>query len=521
MRVESERRRVNLIQGYGPLIGLVVAFVLMIVLVPTTTSTGASGGSSGGGGAPPAAKDVVLDKAASGDIAVCPDRKQQVAADSYSPPCFVWNAGDNGGATSKGVTGDTITVTYRDQSTPDLVSILAAATPGADLKTNTPDDIARTMTGLVEYFNQNMQFYGRKIKLVRYQGAGNDLIELLGSGQDKANTDANAAADDQSAFADLSAITQPYNEALAKKKVIAIGAPYLSDDYFTKYRPYAWSDSPSCSQVTKAAVDFAEKALLNKDATWAGGDLKGKPRKLAVIRPDNGEYRRCGDSGVQILQSKGFNVDIIEYQLNPATMNDQAAGVISRLKAGGYTSVGCGCDPQFPFYLTKKAKEQGYEPEWLVMGTALTDTDEVGQLYDQTEWSRAFGASVLGKQLPIKDTTAYKAFKSVRPNEEPATVVSTLYNQALILALGIQMAGPALTPENFEKGLFNYSPHTGESGAWKFDPGHYTPQQDEELVWWDPKATSPATGKPGAYQRSGTRIPAGQMPPGPPKVFGS
>src|SRR6185295_4926038 len=126
------------------------------------------------------------------------------------------------------------------------------------------------------------------------------------------------------------------------------------------------------------------------------------------VRPDNGEYRKCGDTGVEILRSKGFDVEILEYQLNPATMNDQAAGVISKLKAGAYTSVGCGCDPQFPLYLTKKAKDQGYDPEWLVMGTALTDTDEVGRMYDQSEWARAFGASVLGKQLALSETAAYK-----------------------------------------------------------------------------------------------------------------
>lgn len=512
----EQRRHVSVVRGYGPLIGMVVAFVLMIALVPSTTATTASAGS---GAPPPVAADIVADKPASGDGATCAPGKAQIEGNSYSPPCFTFT-GDNGGATSKGVTGTDITVTYRDQSIPDLVSILAAATPGAEVKTNTPDDIARTVGGLVEYFNKNMQFWGRQMKFTRFQGSGNDLVELLGGGQDKANTDANAAADDNGAFADISARTQPYNEALAKKKVVAIGAPYLSDDYFTKYRPYAWSDSPSCTLVTKAAVDFATKSLLGSNAEFAGGDLKGKPRKLAVIRPDNGEYRKCGDDGVSILKSKGFEVETLEYKLDPATMNDSAAGIVSKLKSGGFTSVGCGCDPQFPFYLTKKAKDQGYNPEWLVMGTALTDTDEVGKLYDQDEWSKAFGASVLGKQVALNETAAYKAFKSVRPNEEPASNVTTLYDQVYILALGIQMAGPTLTPENFEKGLFAYTQKTGEAGAWKFGPGKYTPQQDQEVVYWDVNQVSAVTGRPGTYVRSGQRIPLGELPAGPPKVFG-
>jgi hypothetical protein len=154
------------------------------------------------------------------------------------------------------------------------------------------------------------------------------------------------------------------------------------------------------------------------------------------------------------------------------------------------------------------------------MGTALTDTDAVGQLYDQDEWQRAFGASVLSKEPALEKSGAYKAFKEARPNEEPASNVSTLYQQVFILALGIQMAGPNLTPENLEKGLFNYSKHTGEYGAWQFGVNKYTPQTDTEVIWWDTKATSDVTGRPGTYLRTGKRIEQGQMEAGDPKVFG-
>jgi len=500
--------------GYGPLIALVATFLLMITLVPSTSTNRAAND----GAPPPAPKDIVADRPASGDGTICAQAGAQIEGDPYSPPCFVFS-GDNGGATAKGVTPTDITVTYRDQSAPDLVSVLAASNPEVQTATNTSDDIARTMAGLVEYFNKHMQFWGRRLTITRYQGSGNNLVELLGGGQEKANTDANAAADDERAFADLSAVTQPYNEALAKKKVVAIGAPYLTDGYFTRLRPYAWSEAPSCSLVTRVAVDFATRTLLGNPAVFAGRELNGKPRRFAVIRPDNGEYRKCGDDGVAQVQAAGYTVDILDYQLSPATMNDQAAGVVSRLKTEQYTTVGCACDPLFPFYVTSKAKDQGYEPEWLVMGTALTDTDEVAALYDQDEWSRAFGASVLGKQTPPRETLAYKAFKEVRPDEEPASNVSTLYSQAYILALGVQMAGPTLTPDNFEKGLFAATQKSGEAGAWKFAPGKYTPQQDQEVIWWQTEQLSAVTGRPGTYARSGQRFPLGGLPTGPPDLF--
>ncbi len=501
----SVRHRVR---GYGPVVALVAVFVVMVTLVPSKEPTAAAGGTAGRAPAPEAAPGNE-GRAASDGGQPCPDRKDQVPADPYTPPCFTF-AGANGGATSPGVTGDTITVSYRATSDTDYLSTIQTMAK-SDLPPDTPEDVKRTVEGLVEYFNQNFQFYGRKIKLVPFDAKGTVIGEIFGGGQDAATADAVKAASEVKPFADISAITEPYANALTKRQIIALGAPYVSDQWFNERRPYAWSIAPSCTLVSKAATEVATKLLLGKPAAYAGDALKGQTRKVAVISPDNPEYQRCTESGLAVIKAAGFDVLRLSYTLDLGTMPNQAASLVSRLKDAGITSVACACDPLLPVFLTNKSHQQGYVPEWLVMGTALTDSDFAGQLYDQTEWAHAFGASALGDQLPLNANLAYKAYTSVR-SDKPANSAELLYFQLYQLAIGLQMAGPDLTPTTFEAGMFNYPAHTGEGGTWKFAPGKYTPQTQARQLYWDPEKVSILDGKKGAYVVVPTWYRLGEVP---------
>ncbi len=504
----TRARSHRVLGGYGPVVALIAVVAVVVAVVPSKSPakavvaplpTSGQGGVSGNS----------VGKAATGDVAACSDRSVQVPGDPYSPPCFSF-AGNNGGATSKGVTGDTITVSYRVTSDPDYLSTLEAFGKSG-LPADTAADVERTVEALVQYFNKNFQFYGRKIKLVPFTGQGTVLGEILGGGQEAATADAVKAATEIQPFADVSAITPPYADALARRQVVAMGAPFVSDQWFDERRPYAWSATGSCTLVAKAATEYADKLLFGRPATYAGGNLQGQPRKIALVTPDNPEYQRCADAGLAVLKAAGHDVTQLTYTLDITSMATQAASIIARLKSAGITSVACGCDPLMPSNLTYQARQQNYEPEWLVMGTALTDTDFAGQLYDQSEWSRAFGASALGDQLPLGHDLASKAYATIR-YDRPATSAELLYFQLYQLAIGLQMAGPNLTPASFEAGMFNYPEHTGEGGTWSFGPGKYTPQSDVRLIAWDPQKISILDGKPGAYVVGSQRYKPGQIP---------
>jgi hypothetical protein len=85
-----------------------------------------------------------------------------------------------------------------------------------------------------------------------------------------------------------------------------------------------------------------------------------------------------------------------------------------------------------------------------------------------------------------------------------------------MLALGVQLAGPNLTPETFEQGMFSYPGGTGPFGTWGFGPESYTPTQDFRVVWWDPDSVSPFNNKKGVYREAygGSRFRTGAVPAG-------
>jgi hypothetical protein len=188
--------------------------------------------------------------------------------------------------------------------------------------------------------------------------------------------------------------------------------------------------------------------------------------------------------------------------------------VISQLQNDGITTVFCGCDPVFPVYLSSRAAEQGYTPEWVVAGVALTDQDIVGQLFQQSEWAHAFGVSYNGVTLPKQQTFGYAAYKQVSPGSEPANAVDIIYAQMYEMALGIQMAGPNLTPQSFESGMRAYPGSQAGApnalyGTWGFPAGHFTPQEDWTFIYWNPNLTSPYNDKQGAYVFSKNRTKIG------------
>jgi len=504
------------LRGYAPLVVLVAAFVVMVAIVPSKVP--AELASIGQG----TATEVSSGEPATGwndTVTACPDRQLQVPDLGYSPPCYAF-AGDNGGETARGVTADTIKVTYRLTSDQNLL-VLLGVLGNVPLDESNAEQEA-TAQALVEYFNANFQFYGRKIELVGYEGRGQILPEFTGGGQDAATNDSIKVANEIGAFADVTGLTQPYADALARNAVVNIGAPYMSRQWYESHRPYSWSTFPDCTATAEVSGLYANQRLFGRDAHWAEGELHDEPRTLAVIAPNNLEYQQCVDTFEEQIGEAGHDVALrLDYTLDPSQLKTQAASLMAKLKAENTTSVSCACDPIMQMYLAQEATAQGYYPEWLIAGVGFIDMDLGGQIISKNapdQWVRAFGGSPWAAQQPPETSVAYAAYRSVR-DDEPSLLVDQIYHQLLTLALGIQMAGPDLTPETFETGLFSYPPGTGQAGAWDFGPGHYTPVIDIREIWWDPNKISPFNGEPGSYADNGQRYALDEVAEGDPEVF--
>jgi hypothetical protein len=189
------------------------------------------------------------------------------------------------------------------------------------------------------------------------------------------------------------------------------------------------------------------------------------------------------------------------------------------MKSAGVTTILCGCDPIMPVFLTGEMNREQYYPEFVIVGTALTDTDIVGQLWNQNEAVHAFGVSSLQAPVPPTQTVAYEAYKTVR-QDEPAFTVDLIYYQMQMMAIGIQMAGPNLNPLTFEQGMFAFPPKVGPVGLWQFGPHDYTAANDVREVYWDSTKQSGYNNKAGAFVETfpGVRWKQGTLPAGDPPI---
>ena len=136
----------------------------------------------------------------------------------------------------------------------------------------------------------------------------------------------------------------------------AIGAPYMSREWFEAHRPYAWSIVPDCTITAEASAIYANGRLFGRDADHAGGDLADEERTLAVIAPNNLEYQQCVDTFEEQIGAAGNEVALrLDYTLDPAQLKTQAASLMAKLKDEGTTSVSCACDPVMQMYLGQEA----------------------------------------------------------------------------------------------------------------------------------------------------------------------
>jgi len=464
--------------------------------VDTAGGADPTGGTSSGGDgrstAPPAADGSTVALADT-----CAGGARQTR-EPYSPPCVTF-AGSNGGATSLGVTDDTITITFREGDLPSIYAVAGQVAEKANIK-DTADDIRRTLDGYADYFNKHFQLYGRQVRIEYYKGQGDQLSEFFGGGTEGANADAIRVGQEIESFADVSALTTPYAEALVRQKVIAIPPVHMSQRWYEDHAPYAYGVLVDCSRLASSMVDWIMKRAWGRPAQYAGDPaFRDKRRTFALITPEEPWYQECANAGTNELAARGGAfAHRINYTLDFQRLSQEAAGMIAQLKARGVTSVVCVCDPVLPLFLTTQATQQEYRPEWVITGTALTDVDLLGQIYDPEQWRHAFGISFLSDVNQGAKSESYRAYKAVR-SDEPAFIADILYYPMLMLFLGIHGAGPNLTPQTFEQRLFCCRPPAGETGKWSFGPGDRTATDDAREVYWSPTGISPFNNAPGRW----------------------
>jgi hypothetical protein len=405
---------------------------------------------------------------------------------------------------------------------------------------NSWEQVRATFEAYVELFGHHYNTWGREVQIVIKEASG-------------------AADDDAAAQADAidiatrikpflvtapvdGSVSNAFAETIASRGIVCICGVSKPQELYESNSPYlGYTTLMSSTQGYVHRAEYVCKRLAGRNAEHAGfrntpaDPMSDEPRKFALLYLDNEarEYTSGADHFMRLVQACGVSVLRVEYAFNPSTLQEQASSFISRMKSEGITTVIFSGDPIAPAVITKEATNQRWFPEWIVTGSALTDTNLFGRTYDQLQWENAFGISYLAALYDATRSDAY-ALHQWHFGTGPAAdnVYSTIYTTAFTLFTGIHLAGPTLTPESFQAGLFAYPPtgggptapmlSYGSHGFW--ERTDFTALDDITEIWWDPRATGPdQTGKTGTgmyrFVGNGQRYLPGQQPASPPNVF--
>lgn len=415
--------------------------------------------------------------------------------DYFRSDCYAPFEGDNGGATAPGVTADEITIVfYEGQETDPIIAYITDAIAVDD----TNQEQFETMANLVRYYETYYELYGRTINLVTYEGTGGATDEIA------ARADAAAIAEQFQPFAVFNGpdLTSAFADELAARGIVCIGCtPGQPPEFYTERDPYIFGLDGSSIQKQSHVLEFLEKQIIGKNAEHGGDAVKDQPRVFGYVYIESsGASADLADQMAADMEALGAPfAEVLGYQLDPFTIQQTAALVISRMKEAGVTTIVFNGDPVAPRDFTIEATAQEYFPEWVIAASTLVDVTAFARTYDQEQWQHAFGVTQLAARSNPVNAGYFANYVWFTGEEPPAddTIATFAIYPALFFAV-LQYTGPNLTAETFRDALFA-SPGTiqaisqpfltyGDKGYWG-GVADYQGVDDATAFWWDPTAT--------------------------------
>jgi hypothetical protein len=421
-----------------------------------------------------------------------PDGSVTQTFDPQSPPCIAtWSGHDNGGATAPGVTATTIRLGF-PQVQPASSSSYAKLTP------------------IVNFVNSHFELYGRRIQLVPFpsQQATQDVStgNATVTGQQADAREAISrhlfAATDFVDYPTGSALST-YIDTLAASKVISLSGgwlpPFVSTVGLARHAPYEWTYEPTTTELSSNFATMACRQLVGRPAEWSP-DYHATPRKFAFVLPvtsATGGTIPGIDTIKSMLSGCGQkNLPILYYDPNSADTSNMSETFV-QFKAQNVTTM-----IYFPWQFSanpwapqQTASKVNYTPEWATLGWSASDVSAYAQT-GPAESAETFGIAEWNKGGPLATLPWYQSY--LDGGGSASAIGSTyagepLYHELLMLASGVQMAGPHLTPASFAEALKSAQfPNPGADTAPTyqarvgFGDGRQTMVDDFGAFWDDP-----------------------------------
>jgi hypothetical protein len=531
---------------YGVIYAIAAVLAIVLVVFPTVGDDDDTGDGNVNTGTAPRGDDRAGWRPASGDVKVgegttrggvtCRDGVGQVPDTAYALPCVAAFSGDNGGATARGVTADTIKIVRR--SFPTTANSQAIDQGLRDAGFATDEDENSIRDRFIQYFDENYELYGREIEWIDYESRfSNATQEALGAGREGACADVTHIVEELGAFAAVGGSGNFAECASEKGLVVFQGAAYFSETFYRSQHPYVWNTAMECERISSHVAEYIGKRLAGKPAKHAGSSaLAASTRSFATYVPDNDEYQRCAKRTEDLLQSE-YGVapgGRYNYQLDISRFQQQAHEAVVQFKAAGVTTLVLAADPFSVIFLTQAADDQDWHPEWLLIGVAGTDTDQFARSYSAAQVEgHMFGLSQLSDTGSIFGAQGEPGvlWDKLEGNDILNGTTGDFYSLVHVYNF-LQAAGPQLTAENIATGVQTLPP-LGEPdrpvGLWHYargsdggPEGDHTAVDDSREVYWDPSA--PSIDEPGETGRwvatyEGRRFSNGEWPDEDPPVY--
>lgn len=450
----------------------------------------------------------------------------------YAPSCVEPFQGDNGGATSQGVTATSIkVVAYVGDPKKDPLQAALVKGAGSDVDAGLTRE---TLKGWVDMMSEYTELYGRSVDLEFFSGTGAPSDPVA------AKADAKAIID-KKPFAVFSGPNQTdaFADELTAAKIVCLGCATATGQTFTRERsPYLWTVGPLPEQASALAAEMIGNLFAGKKAIWAGDAVtKTKTRVFGAVHYDTpaGQQRDAWKTFRAEAKKHGMKISSdIQYYLDLARAQENARTIIAKLKAANVTSVIFYGDPLTPLSLTKEATAQDYHPEWILGPTVYADTAVFGRIYDQEQWKHAFGLSLIPARTSKELSGAYQQWVWQYGTPPPSNNVAVIAGAPGMFFAGVNLAGENLTPFTFRDGLFRagvqggnpLSPvnSRGRHGIWPGIGEDLGGSDDATLVWWNPLVKGEdEIGNAGTglyeYVGGGKRFLSGEWPTTDPGLF--
>jgi hypothetical protein len=565
---------------YPPLAMLVAAFAIALAVLPSSLRTpqpsarqtlayapvppgdddplptiaGATPRSVGGVAAAPTLSPTT--RAPGGAVTGSPSTKRCVGdpprqtEDPIAPPCVAYFDGDNFGATHPGVSATEIALVYyvdghiRDSGCSggacprpagELFDLFVPPDPDDAESSGSKHPIVAGLRAWQRYFNDRFQTYGRTVHFYAAFGPATATISAEQRRADAAQVFARVHP-----FAVISDATDNQDEflqAMAQQGVLNSGALFgRPASFYDAFPRLIWSYTPSLEQqATQYSSYVCQKVLphpsaLNGNSDLSIGDDAGAPRRYGIIHTADPAYpnlRRLASvveaevraCGVEITATASFpyccyvkDSSTTHEYANVQMADFQQQGVTTVLWLGGING-----------YYGPAADAIGYEPEWIVLGDGQLDGNNPVRLMTASRtWDGH--AIVVTPQTFEPPPTRQRCYQALREADEtiPEADVAfacPYYKNLFQFFVGVQVAGPKLTPASIDLG-FHAIPPTRSTDpqipACFYDPADYTCVKDAQAEVWSAASVAPGDSIPGCWRsiEGGRRSLAHEWPEG-------